>query len=224
MSESARAAVLGRLRQARAGDDGAKARVEARLADPQPGLIPARAQLDAAGRVALFIAQAEAVQTDVVRVPHGELAQVVAHYLRRHNLPLSAVVAADPLLAAVDWASTLMELRQGRPVDADQVGITRAFAGIAETGTLMLLSDGDHPTMLAFLPETSVVVLPTARVLASYEDGLRQLRAEHGQLPRSVNLITGPSRSGDIEQTILLGAHGPRRLLVVLVDDIRDGD
>ena len=94
-----------------------------------------------------------------------------------------------------------------------------AFAGIAETGTLMLLSAPATPTTLAFLPETSLVVLPTERILRAYEDGLALLRQEHAALPRSINFITGPSRSGDIEQTLQLGAHGPRRLCVLLVDE-----
>ncbi len=84
----------------------------------------------------------------------------------------------------------------------------------------MLCSGPETPTTLAFLPETSLVVLPAARVLRAYEDGLRLLRAERGGLPRSVNLITGPSRSGDIEQTLQLGAHGPRRLQILLVDEL----
>ena len=113
----------------------------------------------------------------------------------------------------------MLEIRRGRAVDADQVGLTTAFAGIAETGTLMLLSAPDTPTTVAFLPETSIVVLRADRVLRAYEDGLRLLCEEKGALPRSVNLITGPSRSGDIEQTIQLGAHGPKRLLVLLVDE-----
>jgi L-lactate dehydrogenase complex protein LldG len=83
---------------------------------------------------------------------------------------------------------------------------------------LMLLSGPQTPMTTAFLPETSIVVLRTGRVLRAYEDGLRLLRRERGALPRSINLITGPSRSGDIEQTIQLGAHGPKRLLVLLVD------
>ena len=98
------------------------------------------------------------------------------------------------------------------------MGLTTAFAGIAETGTLMLLSGPQTPTTIAFLPETSIVVLRAERVLRAYEDGLSLLREERGALPRSINLITGPSRSGDIEQTIQLGAHGPKRLLVLLVD------
>ena len=62
-------------------------------------------------------------------------------------------------------------------------------------------------------------MLPAHRVLRAYEDGLSLLRQEQGDLPRSINLVTGPSRSGDIEQTIQLGAHGPKRLLVLLIDE-----
>jgi L-lactate dehydrogenase complex protein LldG len=83
----------------------------------------------------------------------------------------------------------------------------------------MLLSGSESPTTIAFLPETSIVVLPAHRVLRAYEDGLSLLRRERGDLPRSINFITGPSRSGDIEQTIQLGAHGPKRLLVLLIDE-----
>jgi L-lactate dehydrogenase complex protein LldG len=127
------------------------------------------------------------------------------------------VMAADPALERLDWP-TMLEIRRGRAEDADAVGLTTAFAGIAETGTLMLLSDRAHPTTLAFLPETSIVVLAADRVLRAYEDGLRLLREEQSALPRSINFVTGPSRSGDIEQTIQLGAHGPKRLLVLLVE------
>ncbi|HEX5079901.1 MAG TPA: LUD domain-containing protein, partial [Geminicoccaceae bacterium] len=121
-----------------------------------------------------------------------------------------------------DWPA-MLEIRRGRAEDADPVGVTTAFAGIAETGTLMLLSGPETPTTVAFLPETSIVALPSARVLRAYEDALRLLRREQGGLPRSINLITGPSRSGDIEQTIQLGAHGPKRLLVLLLDDAGGG-
>lgn len=210
MSE-AREAVLGRLRRALGRSDEA-----ARLVKPE-GLIPARADLDLAGRIALFVAQAEAVQAMVQRVQGEQIPTAIVDYLRANNLPMQLVMASDPLLDRADWPA-MLEIRRGRADDADPVGLTTAFAGIAETGTLMLLSDRDHPTTLAFLPETSIVVLAARRVLRAYEDGLRLLREERRQLPRSINFITGPSRSGDIEQTIQLGAHGPKRLLVLLVD------
>ncbi len=206
----ARTVMLERLRQALGGAE--------RTPDgPGPSIIPARADLDLAGRIALFTAQAEAVQTTVRRL--GDEAQVpaaVVDYLRANNLPMRLVMAPDPALDRPDWPA-LLEIRRGRAEDADPVGLTTAFAGIAETGTLMLLSGPDTPTSVAFLPETSIVVLQASRVLRAYEDGLRLLQEERGALPRSINLITGPSRSGDIEQTIQLGAHGPKRLLVLLL-------
>jgi L-lactate dehydrogenase complex protein LldG len=216
----ARAAVLGRLRRAlgRTDDHEAGRAVTERLANPQPGIVPARAHLDLAGRIALFTSQAEAVQTSVQRLRgYAQIPAGVVDYLRAKNLPMRLVMAADPVLERLDWP-TMLEIRRGRAEDADAVGLTTAFAGIAETGTLMLLSDRAHPTTLAFLPETSIIVLAADRVLRAYEDGLRLLREEQSALPRSINFVTGPSRSGDIEQTIQLGAHGPKRLLVLLVE------
>jgi L-lactate dehydrogenase complex protein LldG len=223
----ARAAVLGRLRRSLGrpdnGSDAARQAVSERLANPGPGIIPARADLDLAGRIALFTHQAEAVQTTVQSL-HGyaQVPAAVVDYLRAKNLPMRLVMADDPLLDRADWP-TMLEIRRGRAEDADAIGLTAAFAGIAETGTLMLLSDRAHPTTLAFLPETSIVVLAADRVLRAYEDGLRLLRQEQGVLPRSINFVTGPSRSGDIEQTIQLGAHGPKRLLVLLIDGVAVG-
>ena len=223
MSDDARAAVLGRLRRAlgRGRDVSALRRaVGQRLSEPQANLVPARADLDHYGRIRLFTAQAEAVQVTVRRIDrYRDLPRAVTDYLRLHNLPPRLVMASDPLLAQADWQNGMLEIHDGPARDEDLVGLTTAYAGIAETGTLMLLSAPETPTTLAFLPETSLVVLPAERILRAYEDGFALLRAEHGALPRSINLITGPSRSGDIEQTLQLGAHGPRRLCVLLVDE-----
>jgi L-lactate dehydrogenase complex protein LldG len=223
VSKEARDAVLGRVRRSlgRGRDVSALRRTIAqRLSEPRPNLIPARANLDRYGRVAVFTAQAEAVQTNVRRVDrYRDLPRAVIDYLRLHNLPPRLVMASDPVLAQAEWQSTMLEIHNGPATDQDPVGLTTAYAGIAETGTLMLLSGAQTPTTLAFLPETSLVALSTARILRAYEDGFALLREELGELPRSVNFITGPSRSGDIEQTLQLGAHGPRRLCVLLVDE-----
>lgn len=225
MPEQPRDAVLERLRRALGrrgpGASEARQRVLARVTHPEPVLVPRRADLDLGGRIALFVSQAEAVQATVTRVRrYQDLPAAIERYLRARNLPMRLVMASDPLLAGIDWQRTMLSIRQGRAEDDDAVGLTVAYAGIAETGTLMLLSAPETPTTLAFLPETSIVVLPAARVLRAYEDGFRLLRQEHGALPRSINFITGPSRSGDIEQTLQLGAHGPRRLQIMIVDEL----
>jgi L-lactate dehydrogenase complex protein LldG len=223
MSE-ARDQILGDIR-ARLGrgrlDAAAGAEVEERLAAHRRNLVPARAAaLDHAGQVALFVAEAEAVDATVAHVASAaDVPAAVADYLSRQNLSARLVMTPDPKLDAIPWeARPLLELRHGRAEDGDAAGVTGAFAAIAETGTLMLVSGAATPTRNNFLPDTHIVVLRAGEVVAAYEDGWDRLRAA-GAMPRTVNFITGPSRTGDIEQRLVLGAHGPRRLHIVLIDD-----
>src|SRR5258708_27097792 len=132
-------------------------------------------------------------------------------------------MAPGPGRDGIPWGErTLVQLRRGQAAPGDQVSVTPAFAGIAETGTLMLISGAETPSTLNFLPDTHVVVLKAGQVVPTYEEGWTRLRAR-GDMPRTVNFVTGPSRTGDIEQRIQLGAHGPRRLHIVLVDERSDG-
>jgi L-lactate dehydrogenase complex protein LldG len=223
MSE-ARDQIFGDIR-ARLGrgrlDPAANAVAEERLAAHRRNLIPARAaSLDHAGQVALFIAEALAVDTTITRVANaGDVPSAVADFLSSQNLPARLVMTPDPKLDAIPWElRPMLELRRGVAEDSDAAGITGAFAAVAETGTLMLISGAETPTRNNFLPDTHIVVLRSSEVVASYEDGWDRLR-EKGAMPRTVNFISGPSRTGDIEQRLVLGAHGPRRLHIVLIDD-----
>ena len=221
---SARDQVMARVRRAtRAAERSPEAEgaLAARLADPPRGIRPARAQLPPAALLELFQSMAREVSASVVRVGDaGEVPSEVARYLKQENLAPRLRMAPDPALEALGWAAhPLLEVETGPAREADQVSLTGAFAGIAETGTLVLLSGPKGPTTLNFLPETHLVVLDAAAVVGAYEDVWARLRAAYGpgQMPRTVNMITGPSRTGDIEQTIQLGAHGPRRLHIILV-------
>jgi L-lactate dehydrogenase complex protein LldG len=100
---------------------------------------------------------------------------------------------------------------------SDLVGITECFCALAETGTLMLCSGPDTPAATSLLPETHVAIVPAERILVGMEEAWNLARAELGEIPRAVNFISGPSRTGDIEQTIVLGAHGPYRVHIVIV-------
>ncbi|NEX61173.1 LutC/YkgG family protein [Noviherbaspirillum galbum] len=122
-------------------------------------------------------------------------------------------------LSGLPWREAGMEVECRPPSNDDLVGITGAFCAIAETGTLMLLSGPDTWSSASLLPETHVAILPASRIVASMEDAFALARSERGGLPRAVNFISGPSRTGDIEQTIVLGAHGPYRVHVILVRD-----
>ena len=144
----------------------------------------------------------------------------VADYLAAQNLPTTCVMAPHPELRAIPWsARPLLTIREGRAEATDLVSVQHAFAAIAETGTLMLPCAPERPTTLNLLADTEIVVLRASRLVGAYEEAWDLLRAELGGMPRNVMLVTGPSRSADIEQTLELGAHGPRQLHVVLIDD-----
>jgi len=220
---SARDDILGGIRRAlRRGplSADAGAALAARVAAHRRNLVPARAAaLDPAARIALFVAMAEEVQTTVARIASADgVPAEVARYLAAENLPAELVMAPDAGLIAIPWdRRPLLNIRRGRAEAGDAVSLTPCLAAIAETGTLMLVSGAATPTTLNFLPDTHIVVLHAGQVVASYEDGWDLVRAR-SERPRTINLITGPSRTGDIEQRIQLGAHGPRRLHVVLID------
>jgi L-lactate dehydrogenase complex protein LldG len=99
--------------------------------------------------------------------------------------------------------------------------VSHAFAAVAETGTLVLTSGADNPTTLNFLPDVHIVVVGARDFASDFESALARLRGRFGAgtMPRAVNMITGPSRSADIEQTLILGAHGPRKLHVMVVGE-----
>ena len=229
MSQSARDQILGSVRRAlgRSGpvDADTAAQLAAGIGAHARNVVPQRTDLEPAALVDLFQKMVQNVHGTVARVAGmADVPDAVADYLKSQNLPAQVVMAPDPTLDDAGWErQKLLEIRRGTPVESDPVSVTSAFAAVAETGTLVMASGPDHPSTLNFMPETHVVVLPVSRLSKSYEDIWDKLRgamdARGGLLPRTVNMITGPSRSGDIEQTLLLGAHGPRRLHIVLVED-----
>jgi L-lactate dehydrogenase complex protein LldG len=222
----ARTDILGRLRRALKRDAlgaTAAAGIEARIAAHAPGPIPARTQLDREGLIALFSGKLEGVAGTVERLERmDEVPAAVARYLARHNLPSAVRLAPAPMLAQIDWSGQpLLRLSSGPSDGSDLVSLTPAFAAVAETGTLMLTSGTESPTTLNFLPDDHIVLLPLSRLVGPFEEAWARLRAATGggPMPRTVNLVTGPSRSADIGLVPQLGAHGPRRLHVLLVDD-----
>ena len=226
MSE-ARERILGAIRSSLGRgrlDPDAEADLRARIAAHRRNLVPVRATaLDERARVELFIAMAEEVQARVTRVGSpAEVPEAIARYLAAENLPPELVMAPDPSIDDIPWDTwPLLQIRRGRAEAEDRVSVTHCHAAIAETGTLMLISGAHTPTTLNFLPETHIVLVRRDQVVATYEDGWDRLRAaaKTEVLPRTVNFVTGPSRTADIEQHIELGAHGPRRLHIVLVED-----
>ena len=166
--------------------------------------------------VARFTERAATLATSVDQVGAlGEAPPAIARYLHQHNLPGHAVCWPEFLELAWQAAGINVEARGAQ--GSDLIGITGAFCAIAETGTLMLLSGSNTPAATSLLPETHIAIVRTGRIVRGMEDAWDLLRSEHGVLPRAVNFISGPSRTADIEQTLVLGAHGPYRVHIVLV-------
>lgn len=228
-SNSARAQMLGGIRKALgrsdANETAARAAVAERLASHPRNLVPARAQIPQHQQVELFSKMATEVAATVERVPGLDaIPDVVAGYLAGLNLPAEIRLAPDASLDGIPWERRpTLTVSTGPARDSDGASLTGAFAAVAETGTLMLTSGPGHPTTLNFLPDTHIVVLRRSAVVGTYEEAWDRLRAAaaefEGGVPRTVNFVTGPSRTGDIEQKIELGAHGPRRLHILLVEE-----
>ena len=214
---AARERILGAVRRSlrRAGPlpESVRAGLERRLANPIPNLKPALAE----DPVSLFVRKANAVHTRTSMVSTlAGVSEVVVSHIEDNGLGDAIVVA--PELEGIQWSNRLVvEARAAR--GSDQLSVTGAFAGIAEIASVMLLSGPESPTTLNFLPEDHIVVLRESRIVAHPEDAWALLRAERAAMPRTVNLICGPSKTGDIELVITEGAHGPRRFHVVVVQE-----
>ena len=148
----------------------------------------------------------------------ADVPAAAARYLDSLGVAKNAV--AWKTLDGLPWQTAEIGVAFRPPVNEDLVGITGCFCAVAETGTLMLLSGPDTFASAALLPETHIAIVPKARIVAGIEDAFALAKAERSELPRATNFISGPSRTGDIEQTIVLGAHGPYRVHVILVNSI----
>ncbi|SJZ48947.1 LutC/YkgG family protein [Consotaella salsifontis] len=223
MATSPRETMLARIRQAAAGGVSQAERrkaVAARLAEHPKGIVPARGQIDREGRVALFTEMAGRAGARVQRIAtYDALPGAVADWLRAANLPAEVIMSGDPRLAAAPFETTALSIRNGASDGSDLTGLSHAEGAIAESGTLVVLSGPDNPNSLNYLPDNHLVALSADDVEGAMEPFWQRLRMHYGEgaMPRSVNLITGPSRSADIEQTLLIGAHGPRELVVFLI-------
>jgi len=221
-----RSNVLGNIRKSFDNSDKAKsdrfAAVDARIRAQRPNVVPARASGDAKALLALFITQAEQASATTARVDDpNDLPQAVLAYLTANALPPRLKAAPHAVLENIAWSKQpSLDMTFGATLGDDEAALSVAFSGVAETGTLVLHSGPESPTTLNFLPDHHLVVLRTSVLAGTYEAAWSALRnAGNGAMPRTVNWVTGPSRSGDIDQTLLMGAHGPRSLHILILDD-----
>jgi L-lactate dehydrogenase complex protein LldG len=221
-NRASRDAVLARVRKAlgkaRAEADtaAANAYVAAHAQGPRP-MMPA-------DLVTRFATRAVDMASTVERIANADaIPAAVARYLDALELPEALAAQKShrgvcwPEFASLDWAGAGLTIESRPTVGDDRLGITGSFCAIAETGTLVFLSGATTPTATALLTDTHVAVVRADRVVSGMEEAFALVRAERGAMPRAMNMISGPSRTGDIEQTIVLGAHGPYRVHILLL-------
>lgn len=215
-TSAARQAILQRIRRAQQRDATLKEAetqaAQAYLQQPQWGPQPDLGT----DLLAVFSLQAEKMADTLALVEQfSEVPTAVHAYLQQHNLPLRACVW--PQWASLPWSACGIQIQPAPIQDGELVGVTGVFCALAETGSLLLLSGKDEQIACALLPETHIAIVPQSRIVAGMEQAFALALQERGELPRTSTIISGPSRTGDIEQTIVLGAHGPYRVHVIVV-------
>lgn len=219
-----RDAVLARVRAAlgrRGNGESARAAAHAYIAAHHQGPRPQPAT-DALSR---FVTRAGDMESTVERVATLD---DVAPAIGRYVLALNATCADPeqdphagvcwPEFGWLDWKAAGITIESRPTVGHDALGVTGCYCAVAETGTLVFVTGGETPTGTFLLPETHIAIVRADQIVPGMEDAFARIRAEYASAwPRAINLVSGPSRTGDIEQTIVLGAHGPRRLHIVLV-------
>ena len=218
-----RDAVLARVRKALdvgGNRDAARAEAEAYVVAHVHGPRPAMP----ADLVARFLQRATDMASTVERIGSpADIPAAVARYLDTLVLPPALAAQKShqgvcwPEFAALDWHRAGLTIEARPTLGHDRLGITGCCCAIAETGTLVFTTGVDTPTATTLLPDTHIAVLHADRIVSGMEEALAMVRRERGTMPRAVNMISGPSRTGDIEQTIVLGAHGPFRVHILML-------
>jgi len=200
---SARDEILARVRS----------RKPAEVARPAPFPIPP-GDGDPVQQFAKRAALANAVVQEIGSL--AEVPAVVAELLRARNMEAAIHLPSDPAADAIDWSRAPgLERRKTAP-GPDEAAVAFAPYAIAETGTLAYCASAERPASWHFRPGFEIAILKAGDIHAKLEDVIAKVKAS-GRLPHTINLVTGPSRTGDIEQTLELGAHGPKALAILIV-------
>jgi L-lactate dehydrogenase complex protein LldG len=156
-----------------------------------------------------------------VRILSGaeEIPAAIADALRSRNLPAILHLPPDPLFDEMSWSSAPGLSIVHEAPGPDDVAVAIAPHAIAETGTLIYPASPSRPASWHFRPGVEFALLAADDIRADLEEVLVEI-TKRGALPSTTNLVTGPSRTGDIEQTLELGAHGPKELVILIVPSL----
>ena len=165
-----------------------------------------------------FISKLKQVGATVSTInDRNKLVEELHRYVAENQVKSNITISKDENLEGYNWQD--IEVTTNYDPQSLSVSVTHASMGIEETGTLVMLSSPSSPTGMNFLPDHHLVVLGSGAIVKTMEDVWLSLRGVSNELPRTVNLITGPSRTADIEHEIHIGAHGPKYLHVIIVDE-----
>ena len=190
-------------------------------------------RVDPATLCDVFEAAARGWRADVLRARPDDWPAAVRQALGQRGVRSIAIGAASPLQPGLDDAlrgfavhrfERPLEDWKGELFDAVDAAVTSTVAGIADTGTLVLRPGPGEPRTLSLVPAVHVAVLAASRLHASLPAAMRALYPGDGapDLPTNLLLVTGPSKTADIQQVLAYGAHGPKELVIVLVDDLAE--
>ncbi len=171
----------------------------------------AEAQLPVTNYQSQFISELSALGGTVIACSEAELSAKLTDFLRQRG---AAKVFVDEI-GAQNLPSGFEAVREPDPTI--QFGLTGCVAGIANTGTVVLLDEGET-LKASLLPEVHLVVLRARQLVADLPEALAATRNAS-----NAALVTGPSRTADIEMTLTIGVHGPKEIIVFLVDDSKLG-
>ncbi len=188
------------------------ASIRARRLAQTPKSAPYRAPPTAGDLPEIFAKKLSAQFADVRMLDSmADVPAAIADILRGRNMAARVHIPPDSELAAL--ALPNVEVKR-EPPGAFDAAVTAVPFAIAETGTLAYPSGAGRPASWHFRPVLEIAILKAGSIVAELEDVLAALP---GGLPSTLNLVSGPSRTGDIEQTMELGAHGPKALAVLVV-------
>jgi L-lactate dehydrogenase complex protein LldG len=167
-----------------------------------------------------FEQRAKAAAATVTILENAEqIPSAIADVLRSRNLPAIVHLPPDASFERISWSSAPgLSIVRDAP-GPDDVAVSISPHAIAETGTLVYPASPSRPPSWHFRSGVEIALLAAGNIRADLEEVLEQI-TKRGAQPSTVNLVTGPSRTGDIEQTLELGAHGPKELIILIVPSL----
>lgn len=219
----ARSAIFTKIKTADAMRGAADAdAVRSRLETPPPQIVPAIATPATADMRDKFVTKAIELGCTVADCANlTDVPTKVAAYLLEQEQTPDVTLSSDPEMSALPWETAGLSVNTNiarEALDAS-TSVTRARAGIVETGAVAVTSGESYPVSLGLLPDRHIIVLNGDDLVGGYEDVWQLARRERDNqgINRALIFVGGPSRTADIEATLVMGAHGPRAVHIIIV-------